>query len=188
MCASAKLHRRYAAEELAIIAGILLLILALVGSSAWAYARHRRIALVKMDLQALRRACRNFYNEYGIWPTSHAGEYGDIRYGMGVPNAEVLNILRAKDAPGNEESSVNTKRIVFLEVQQFSLGWSGLDSGGEFLDPWGTPYQLVLDTDLDGKCRIEYSIYGTRADDIAIWSCGRDGESDTEDDIVVWKQ
>jgi len=175
-------------EEWAMIAGVVLVVIALVLPGVWAWHRVRRMAMARADIRALMEACENFYGEYGIWPTPHNGEYGDVRYGRHFPNALVLNILLARDAQGNLGHSVNTRRIAFLDVAPYQQGWSGMDSSGEFIDPWGTPYQIVLDTDLDNICQIEYSVYGRREDaGVVVWSCSRDRMSDTPDDLLSWE-
>ncbi len=100
-----------------------------------------------------------------------------------------MNVLRAVAGPGNPGYSVNSKRIAFIEVREAEPGWSGLDQQGNFLDPWGQPYQIVLDTDLDNSCDISGSIYGRRiGEGMAVWSCGPDRESDTVDDVLSWEK
>jgi hypothetical protein len=130
----------------------------------------------------------DFHSEYGIWPSLYSGEYGDYRYGRSLSNALVINVLRGVAGPGNPQHAVNPRQIGFIEVAPAERGLSGLDSGGNFIDPWGVQYQIVLDTDLDESCDIEYSIYGYRqGQGAAIWSCGYDGISDTADDILSWE-
>jgi hypothetical protein len=180
---------RMSRSEWVILAGVLAVILSVSASGVAVVRRRHRHAMARADLSALLEAGNHFYDEYGIWPTEHSGEYGDYRYGRRLPNAEVVNVLRATDGPGNHGHVINPKRIVFFEVEPYRQGWSGLDRHGDFLDPWGQPYQLVLDTDLDSSCDIEYSIYGKQVGKgMVVWSCGPDRLSDTADDIVSWEK
>lgn len=138
-------------------------------------------------MKALTLAGRRFYTEYGIWPSRHVKESGDVRFGLDIPNGEVLNVLRSIAGPGNEDDSVNPNHVVFIEFPRARRGESGLDESGNFLDPWGTPYQVVLDTDLNTVCDIANSVHGTGIPwGMVVWSCGPDRLSDTSDDILSW--
>ena len=155
--------------------------------AGYAIRARQRVALARSDVTALLQAGRRFYREYGVWPSSRTGEKGDRRFGSELPNAEVLNILCALDRAGNEAHAVNRKRIVFLETSPAQPGLSGVDGRGEFLDPWGTPYQVVLDTDLNNICEIPGSAYPRQiGQGMLAWSCGPDRRSDTSDDVLSW--
>ncbi len=176
-------------QEVSIILGILVICLSLVVSSLCAIHRRSVRVMVEADIQKLLRAGREFYSVYGVWPTTHGNEYGDFRYGGEVSNAEVLNVLRAVDAVGNMDHSVNPKRIHFSEFEFAGDGYSGLNAEGVLVDPWGYAYQIVMDTDLDGSCEIRNSVYGRRSGKgIVVWSMGADGVSGTRDDILSWEE
>ena len=176
-----------AGPVLAIILGLLLIAGTVTVTAVWGWQLYARQQMVYGDLRVLIRAGEGFFREYGIWPTPHSGQYGDFRYGRDFPNAYVMNILRAVYGDGNAGHSVNPGKIVFLEVRPAAPGVSGLNDAGSLLDPWGQPYQIVLDTDLDNSCQIENSIYGTLPGyGMVVWSCGPDGISDTEDDLCSW--
>jgi hypothetical protein len=134
------------------------------------------------------RAGQRYYAEYGVWPAEGITEYRDLRFGEQTPNALMMNVLRALNARGNRDHSVNTKRIPFIDVREKSAQRSGLDAVGNFLDPWGQPYQAVLDSNLDNGCDIEDSIYGRRIGaGMVVWSYGPDREADSVDDILSWE-
>jgi hypothetical protein len=144
--------------------------------------------MVESDIEALKEAGRRFFEEYGFWPSDKRGTYADQRFGLRPPNRQVLNILRAVDGPGNPDHVTNPHRIVFIEVEPSGPGLSGLDRHGDFVDPWGAPYELVLDTDLNNVCDIDDSRYQqVLAAGMAVWSCGPDGDSDNRDDIRSWE-
>ncbi len=144
--------------------------------------------MVKEDLAAIKKASERFFVEHDYWPIDKNGTQRDLRFGREYPNKRVLNVLQALRGEGNRKHATNPNQIIFLEVAPRRMGTSGLDEEGNFLDPWGTPYQLVLDTDLNTHCDIEHSIYGrVNNSGIAVWSCGPDTMSDTADDIIGWQ-
>lgn len=160
-----------------------------IGPGVWAVRQRRQHAAAQAGAEALARAGANFYADYGAWPTARTCPPGDCRFGGRLPNAEVLNVLRARDGPGNEGHSVNTFRTIFFEAPEYRRGRPGLDERGEFLDPWGIPYQVVLDSNLNGICEVEHSLYGDQIGlGILVWSCGPDRLSDTPDDRLSWKR
>ncbi len=149
--------------------------------------RRQQQLAARADIRALLEAGNQFFEEYGVWPSEHSGQYGDFRYGRGDPNRYVMNPLLARDGAGNPGHAINRRRIVFLEAPAWRPGYSGITTAGDFLDPWGQPYQVVMDTDLDNLCDMRNSIYGLIPDcGMAVWSCGPDRVSDTADDLRSW--
>lgn len=176
------------APEAALGLGLLLVVFSLAWAAAEQARRACRASAVRRDLRALVDAARRFYEEYGTWPDAREGQGGDRRYGREIPNAHLINILCARDAPGNLGHASNPKRLVFLSPPAMRRGRSGCDAQGEYRDPWGRPYQIVLDTDHDDVCAVERSVYGrVPGHGVLAWSCGPDGISDTRDDILTWK-
>lgn len=174
--------------EQAILAGVTLVIVSAVLPTIWAVRIQRREAAVRADLRALVEAARRFSEEYGMWPTARNCGDADCRFGREIPNREVMNVLRAIDGPGNGKNEVNPHRLVFIEIQPQREGGAGVDAHGDFLDPWSTPYQIVLDSNLNGFCHVENSIYGEGVGEgLIAWSCGPDRLSDTPDDITSWE-
>jgi len=179
---------RLSRPETAIIAGLAIVLIAIVGPAIrWVHIQ-KNLRMVKADMQALIEASRLFYNEYGIWPSQYVVEEGDYRYGDDLPNREFMNVLRSIAGPGNVNDSVNPNHVVFIEFGPYQPGRSGLNDQGDILDPWGMPYQIVLDTDLNTVCDIPDSLHGAGLPSgMVVWSCGPDRRSDTADDILSWK-
>lgn len=175
--------------ELAILAGAALIAVSVLGPLGWTIHLARRTAVVKRDMAALTEAGTRFYLEYGIWPSARQCEYGDCRFGTRVPNREVVNALRAVEGEGNEGDENNPQRIVFIDVAGADRGRSGVNGEGDYVDPWGTPYQMVLDSDLNGVCDVVGTIYGAGIGvGMLVWSCGPDRRSETRDDILSWNR
>ena len=176
-----------ARPEMVFLLALALMIFSLVIPGWFAWQRRARFSAARLDLTVLSEAARRFYSEYGIWPATSAGGT-DARFGQERPNSEVMNALLAIDGPGNQHQAVNPNSIVFLEAPHARSGISGLDSDGNFVDPWGTPYQIVLDIDLNNACDVPKTVYSNMVGEGFIaWSCGPDRISDTADDILSWK-
>lgn len=175
-------------SETLLITGLVLLVVSLVVPGWFIWRQRQRLAMARADIETLVAAVARYHREYGVWPTARVAVASDLRYGLDRPNAAVLSVLRAIDAPGNEGHRVNDQRVLFIEVEPYGPGGSGLDSRGSFLDPWGTPYQMVFDTDFNNVCVIENSVYGRLSGrGYAIWSFGPDRRGDTGDDLLSWK-
>lgn len=177
-----------ARPEWVFLLGALLFVLSIALPSCHAVRHRQRLAMARADLRTLMESGLRYYREYGAWPSAHSGEPGDYRYGREVSNAEVLNVLRSQPGPGNEDYRVNTEKMIFLEVEPYRRGWSGLSPDGAFLDPWGMPYEIVFDTDYNNVCEVRDSVYGRLiGEGMVVWSCGPDRQSDTADDLRSWK-
>ncbi len=173
--------------EWAIAAGVILIILSLVLPAVWKYRIMARRMSIGRTMSEVILAATKYYVRYGVWPSGQTGASVDVRYGQKIPNREVINVLRAVDGPGNEGHRLNIGREVFLRVQPFQKMVGGVDSSGELLDPWGTPYQIVMDTDYSSLCDVDNSAYsGGIGEGVIVWSCGPDRISDTADDILSW--
>lgn len=178
----------YSRPEWVFLVAILLAVLSVAGPGWMVWRRNQRLHWAQTDLAVLVQACRRYYAEYGTWPTARGGGREDVRFGFEVANREVLNVLRAVDGEGNEEHRVNPRRIVFIEALAYEPGMSGLDEDGDFLDPWGTPYQIILDANLDNACRVPNTIYNNFiGEGMIAWSAGPDRISDNADDILSWR-
>jgi len=181
--------RGFARAELLILLGLLVIVISIVVPAAWAVRNRLRHRQVEADFDRVAYAVDRYFMEYRTWPSLYTGAYVDTRYGQEIPNREVVNALRARSGPGNPAHRLNPHRIDFLEVGAYAEGRSGLDERGEYLDPWGAPYQLVMDTNLDQHCYVVDSVYGKQMDiDFLMWSYGPDRQSDTADDILSWER
>ncbi|MFH0908546.1 MAG: hypothetical protein V1929_07275 [bacterium] len=174
--------------ELVFLLACVLLVLSVVIPSWVGVVQRRRLALARADIRLLADAGRRFVREYGVWPTARTSARGDVRFGRELPNREIVHALKAVNADGNEDHAVNPQRINFLNAPSYAAGGSGLTVAGDYLDPWGTPYQVVFDTDFNDICDVQNSIYGRLVGEgMVIWSCGPDRRSDTLDDILSWR-
>ena len=162
--------------ELLFLFAVTLMVLSIALPLQIAFREKRRLARAKRDIVTLVNACGKFYHEYGVWPTYAMGHETDRRFGTQYPNAEIINILCDREMQNPKRLDVlNTHHLKFLNVE------------GEFIDPWGMPYQVVLDTDLNNICEAPDSAYHRiLGEGIVVWSCGPDCISETADDVRSW--
>jgi hypothetical protein len=178
---------RLSSAERFISLGLFLVVASVLGPLAVSTESHRRLRQTRQDLSRFIAVSEQFFVEYGYWPSPHMGTPGDMRYGRETGNDLVLNILRAVDGPGNEGHRLNPNRIVYLSPPNRRHGRSGVDVEGGWVDVWGSPYQIVFDTDMNQVSVIAHSIYPNQSDTgVIVWSYGPDRRPDTPRDILSW--
>ena len=79
--------------------------------------REKGVPLVKIEMRSLLGALQYYETEYDKYPSGSS--------------SEMLHVLR-----GN-----NPKKKVFLSIPERST-----DKTGEFVDPWGTPYRIIIES------------------------------------------
>lgn len=176
-----------ASSEILVLSGALIIILSMAVPSLRYSQQQALIQQARLDMIEILQAGGRFFTDYTKWPSEFSGQYGDYRYGRDTPNAHVFNPLRGIAGEGNPTHTVNPRIVTYLEPNMAAPGRSGLNLQGDWLDPWGTPYQVVVDTDLNNTCMIDQSTYPPQiGHGMIIWSCGPDRVSETKDDIVSW--
>ena len=161
------------------------------GSAAIQKAR-RTTALAAAT--AVESAVNNFYTEYGSMPAD-----GD----SDATTETKTNVTLLKILLGMDEGSTtpkNSRAVKFLSVREGKSNKNGLiysSSGSDInglFDPWGGPYQVMLDLDYDEKINVKpkglgavsRTLNGRR---VAVWSDGADGATSTgkaADDVITW--
>src|SRR6266487_3614792 len=158
-----------------------------------------------------------FYTEYGKYPLVSA----DTIYGpQGTSGADLFYSLRAVASGANASNVINTRQIVFIsppDVKDPTNPRSGIASNttsingisvapGDFVDPWGTPYNVEIDGNYDNQ--ITTNPYGNNNGagpqpltiGVIAWSLGLDGVLGTKtaactgnntftnsDDVISWQ-
>lgn len=170
------------------LAGVALILLAVLLPLSWNIARARRERRVRADMRVLVGAGYSFFRHYQRWPGTREPGGGDTRYGLRQPNCELVAILRGLETESDFTRLQNPERREFLRLPPARPGASGLDASGNYVDVWGEPYQAVMDANLDGICEIEDSAHGEKpvAGGMAVWSSGPDRRPETEDDVLSW--
>jgi prepilin-type N-terminal cleavage/methylation domain-containing protein len=127
---------------LAILAGILFPVLNQVKVTALK-------ATARNDCVHLANAINSFKMEYGRYPLQAATTNDPEPI---ETDAAFMNILLAEESPGEGESALNSRGIVYFEgkIQQ-RTGTHGVDEEGNLYDPWGKFYEIRIDGNYDGK-------------------------------------
>lgn len=140
---------------------------------------------------AIETAVNNFYTEYGSMPKD-----GDSDTTVKTDtDTTFLNVLLGLEGSGN--SVLNTRGIKFLNVKEGKAKKNGLiySSGGTSVeglyDPWGGPYNVMLDLNYDERINPQPAggggtqLNGRR---VAVWSDGADYKEKNKsgDDVKTW--
>lgn len=101
------------------------------------------------DCIQLTNAINAFKMEYGRYPLQAASTSDPEAI---KTDATFMNILHAEESPGEGESALNSRGIVYFEgkIQQ-RTGTHGVDEEGNLYDPWGNFYEIRIDGNYDGK-------------------------------------
>jgi len=166
---------------------LLLVVASIAVPSFFAWMDFKRARLTYSDIRVLVSAMQQYQKEYGYWPRSGSATLQDQRYGAKVPNAIIMRILNGTESRGDGGSDNNPRQINFIAMKAPGGFAPVLDDAGNAIDPWGTPYQIVFDSNYDASCSIRDSVYGEiSGEEIVVWSAGRDRILDTEDDLKSW--
>ena len=148
----------------------------------------------KNDLVQIVTAVNAFYTEYGRYPvgTTNEGPYG----GLGASSKPILDELR-----GLAAVTLNTRAIVFIsppDAKDQTNSRGGIKtSDGQWYDPWGTPYAIILDANYDNEVLNPFT---ANAGSVALragvitWSFGKDQRTGADknvspgkDDVISWQ-
>lgn len=138
------------------------------------------------QIKDLEGAFRAYFTEYSAFSPGWANKDG--AFGVGTPNAKVVDPLlnRNTDAGKGKTTGVNYKGIPFLELDSTAL--EAYDAKGEYQDPWGNPYEILLDLNFDDEISAGTAQGQTKAvkAKAGVQSAGPDGKWGTKDDLRTW--
>jgi prepilin-type N-terminal cleavage/methylation domain-containing protein len=135
--------RSFTLTELLVVMAIITILAGLLFPVVSVMKKKAREGKARIEAKQIESSVRQYYTEYGKWPHGN-GEVNDYSYGAGggyLENRHLMNVLRSINAAGNENFTTNVRKIVFLDIPEKSL-----DSSGNYLDPWGNQYEIVIDT------------------------------------------
>lgn len=184
MNARCRNSRGFTLIELLVVITIIGLLAAIIVPALTGGLRAAKRARAMGQIRDLDGAIRRFISEYGVPPRPKEVKIGDNDMLLTTEQqAQVIQVLlNLDDWPGEKR---NTKQIVFLDLDPASFGvktvvemQAALLSDG-YPDPWGTPYGIVLDMNLDDR------IIGTGFPEIrgrvGVFSYGESKDTSTDD-------
>jgi prepilin-type N-terminal cleavage/methylation domain-containing protein len=213
--------------ELLVVIAIIAILVGLLFPAFKAVQNQARSTQAKNDLTQIVNAVNAFYTDYGKYPTPSGAVAGDCAFTWtvpGIPNSYgndwLLNELRGCTASGPSCSGnlnspiINARQIVYLSppiVKDPSNPKSGIcptggnaANVGRFYDPWGSPYNVEIDSNYDNTVRNPYIALGgsgAGTDPVPLgvigWSNGPDtlvgGSGSNQniytnsDDVISWQ-
>jgi prepilin-type N-terminal cleavage/methylation domain-containing protein len=187
---SVRAHRGFTLIELLVVIAIIA-VLAGVGFSAGSSAIQKaKKTTCLAAATSVEGAVANFYTEYGSMPSSLTSD-------TTVKTNETAGINLLKTLLGMD-TVLNPRGIKFLSVKEGKANKNGLiynaagtDVTGMY-DPWGGPYNIILDLNYDEKVAPAPSAGGgatLNGRRVAVWSDGADkSSSKATDDVKTWGQ
>lgn len=185
--------------ELLVVISIIIVLMGLAFPAFRGAQDQAKKVQAKNDLTQIVTAINAFYTEYGRYPTAAVAD-GGATYGSGGtnPSSALMRELRGTGAP-----PINTRLISFINpppVKDDANPRGGINSAGNYFDPWGSQYGIAMDADYDNE--INPNPYGnsgagpTPLRQGAIgWSLGKDKKKGTNgdgifknsDDVISWQ-
>jgi prepilin-type N-terminal cleavage/methylation domain-containing protein len=203
--------------ELLVVITIIAVLAGLVISQAPKMMEDARKLEIRNTLISLTTGIRNYqveYNRYPVDPNQTGGGGGDDAPPLLTDeNTKIIDTLMgdAAQQPGSNNSSggsgsvnLNPKGIEFVTFKVAKNGRNGLvgaQSPFSLIDMWGSPFYVLLDTNLDRKLenpdvqnqdpKISQNQVSPPPQylptDVAVYSIGKDLTQMTGDDIVSWR-
>jgi type II secretory pathway pseudopilin PulG len=121
--------------ELLVVIAIIGILAGLVFPALGVVRNNARKSKASSECQSLKTAIIMYESEFSCWPAKVSGN-SDALVSSG-DYVQMCKILTGE----------NSKKMVFYEVGV------GYDESKGILDPWGRPYQVILDVDYDGKIK-----------------------------------
>ena len=192
--------RAFTLIELLVVIAIIAILIGLLFPAFRAVQNQVKQTQPKNDLTQIVNAVNAYYTDYGKYPLVTA----DTIYGpAGTPNNLLFNELRATAA-----ATQNPRQIVFINppyVKTPANPRSGIATQAtiingisvainDYVDPWGTPYNVAIDGGYDNQLTNPYTANAgpsPLAIGVIAWSRGRDQVQGTDfsasDDVISWQ-
>src|SRR5262249_46765912 len=207
-------NRAFTLIELLVVVGIIAILVGLLFPAFKAVQNQARSTQAKNDLTQIVNAVNAFYTDYGRYPVAPAATDTCFNWSLGPCATQVrlgsdwlFNELRGCTAAGTSCSSnlnnpiINARQIVYISppiVKDPNNPKSGIATNltpgnriGRFYDPWGSEYNVVVDTVYNNSVINIYgpqNVGGAGVDPIpqgvAAWSNGPDLQVGTNSNYV----
>jgi prepilin-type N-terminal cleavage/methylation domain-containing protein len=122
--------------ELLVVVAVIGVLMSLLFPAVQGALDSAKKAQAKNDAMQIATAIVAYDTEYGRLPDTNSPQ---------TVSGNVLGALTGSN------TTLNPRKIIFLEVLNYKKGKGGIDSGGKFVDPWAKPYYVALDGDYDNQ-------------------------------------
>jgi prepilin-type N-terminal cleavage/methylation domain-containing protein len=173
--------------ELLVVIAIIAILVGLAVPSLFSIYERARKTQAKNDLTQIVNAVNAFYTDYGKYPISTSG--ADVTFGQGTPNEPLFRELRACTATvascGGNAASLNTRQIAFISPRDGQRSGVSMQNTtingisvviGDFVDPWGIPYNIAIDGEYNNSVANPYgapTTGGAGSDPVPVGVIGR---------------
>ena len=127
--------RRFTLIELLVVIAIIAILAGLVFPALGTVRNNAKKSKASSECMSLKSAIIMYETEFSCWPAKVSGSSDTTVSGSDY--VQMCKILTGE----------NSKKTVFYEVGV------GYEESKGILDPWGRPYQVILDVDFDGKIK-----------------------------------
>lgn len=140
----------------------------------------------------LSQAITNYSDEYGSLPVSAVSATP-----ISTNSSEGISLMQVLLAQESGRPALNARGIRFLEVKTAKARKGGIEFGSDGItvigmyDPWGEPFYIALDHDLNEEIANPDKMNATdpavlRGFKAVVYSAGADGVIASKDDIKSW--
>ncbi|CAN5463644.1 hypothetical protein BH23VER1_BH23VER1_20320 [soil metagenome] len=141
----------------------------------------------KNDANQIALAISAFHNEYG-------GRF-PLPGGGGGSDATTKTEKALMDVLTGQDKNLNPRGITFIEPKEAKNEVGGVRLDGTLVDPWGIPYNVMMDSNHDKQIDNPDTTEGTATSlrkVVLVWSEGPDkgqaaGEDPWKDNVTSWK-
>ena len=125
--------KRFTLIELLVVIAIIGILAGLVFPALGTVRNNAKKSKASSECQSMKTAIIMYESEFSCWPANLSGSSDGV-----VSDSDYVKMCKVL-------TGENAKKMVFYEVGV------GYDSSKGILDPWGRPYQVILDFDFNGK-------------------------------------
>jgi prepilin-type N-terminal cleavage/methylation domain-containing protein len=209
-------RRGFTLIELLVVITIIIILMGLLFPAFRGAQDQAKRAQAKNDLTQIVTAVSAFYTEYGRMPIpsseadgSAGYTYGDTSQGAKHANDWLFNVLRPMSGLSGDQLNENPRLISFITPPiakdsanpRNGLAQSGVKVG-QWCDPWGTPYNIRLDSGYSNWVSTNPPYQNAPTWDgvngsVTAWSYGKDtklgangsgdGTASGFDDVLSWQ-
>jgi prepilin-type N-terminal cleavage/methylation domain-containing protein len=192
--------RGFTLVELLVVIAIIAVLAGLGSAMANSMIQKAKKTTCLAAAAAIETAVNNFYTEYGSMPSAGTTDTATAAP-LKTNEPTGISLLRVLLGIETATTPLNSRGIKFLSTKEGKANKNGLiyDAAGTDImgmyDPWGGPYNIILDLDynekISAKTKAETTVVTLNGRRVAVWSDGADGVTVTgkrADDVKTWGQ